>query len=335
MDAGLRVRVGHVRPGDDAAAVAAVGRGGIQCGAAGDGDVGRLVHETAALPVAAYVDRAPAGGARGIQPAVSIQRDRVAFEADDAAPFGQAVRCQDAAVLDHAALQAVDRQSREDDQPAGGFDGLTVLHQRLNRGGFYLDAGQLLVGELQCVGFAGGQCHGAQLGDDDTLVSHLGRQQRDITAEAGLQFALVDDAAGRAVAVETVIACHEVGSGNAVRGGHQSADINARAGGEIDAVGVGEKNLPRSGDAAENLAGIDVQHAVQCDCVAGGLIEIDLGGAADIEGLPINGGTRAALVDVHHRAGLSDAGGTGHHLTAGGQLTGGWRGGKRSPWSGK
>ena len=160
--------------------------------------------------------------------------------------------------------------------------------------------------------------------DDHATVARLGRQQRDVAAQRCRDVAVIDHAAGGAVAREAIAARHEVGSGDAVRGGHQAADIDAGARCEVDAVGVTQKNLARCCDLAEDLARVGVEHAVQGHAAGTRLVEVDLRLGTNIEGAPVNGGAAAALVDVERGGALADAGAAGNDLTTGWQLRGCW-----------
>ena len=84
------------------------------------------------------------------------------FEADHAAGVAQAIGFEHAAVVDHAALQAVGRLRRQDDQAAGRLHGMAVLHQRGDAGRCDADIGQRVVAvKLQLIGIACGEHHGA------------------------------------------------------------------------------------------------------------------------------------------------------------------------------
>ena len=110
---------------------------------------------------------------------------------------------------------------------------MAVVHQGLNLRGLDADAGQAVIGvKFQLHRFTRGQGYGAHVGNDGALVAHFGRQERDVTAQSGFEFALVDHAAGATVALKAVFTSHEVGVAQGLGGGHQAAHIDP---------GVGEK----------------------------------------------------------------------------------------------
>ena len=164
----------------------------------------------------------------------------VAGEDDPAAALDEAAGFDAARVPDHAALQLVCCACGKNHQAAGGLHRVAVFHQRGHRRRGDAQVGEGVVGvELQLEDFARGQGHGAHLRDDDALVAHFGREQRDVAAQGCFQFAFVDDAASRAVAREAVATGHEVGIADAVGGGHQAAHIDTGTGRKVHAAGVG------------------------------------------------------------------------------------------------
>ena len=252
-------------------------------------------------------------------------RDAVTgHQANGAAVVHQARGLQTAGVVDHAALQSVQRLGRQNDQPARCLHRLFVLHQHRNVGGRDADVGQRVVTvKLQLKRFACCQRHRAQLRHDDAVVAHLRCQQGDIAAQVvGGELALIDDAAGSAIAGKGVATGHEVGIADAVRGSHQPAHINTGTWREVDAAGVGQKDLAGCVDLAEDLARVAVEHTVQGDTADTWLVEVDLRLGADVERGPVNGRAVGALVDVERGSILVDAGLTSYHLAASGQLGG-------------
>ena len=160
--------------------------------------------------------------------------------------------------------------------------------------------------------------------DHHTCVLHLGREQGDIAAQCGVDAAPVDHFACCAVALEHRVARHEVVVADAVRGSGDAAHIHRRAGGKVHAIGVGENHLPVGGHATKNLAGVAVVHTVEGDGLCIGLHKVHAGGTANVEGVPVNHGTLAALI---HRHGcglcigrLLDGGCATHHRATHGQL---------------
>ena len=210
---------------------------------------------------------------------------------------------------------------------------MAVVYQCGNSGGLYTNVGQAAAVKLQFIRIPRRQCHGAQLRHDHAAVAHLRCQQGDVAAEFGVEIAVVFNLAGGAIAREVEVASHEVGVADAVRGGGESADIHAGAAAEIDAAAVGQENLAVGVDVAKDLAWVGVEHAVQGGRVAGGLDEVDRGGAADVESTPVDGGTVGRLRDVQRGTGLGNGGLPGHDLSAGGQLSGcGWIGWRCIGW---
>ncbi len=53
-------------------------------------------------------------------------------------------------------------------------------------------------------------------------------------------------------------------------------------------------------------------HPVKRDGACGWLLEINTGGAADVDRVPIDNGFVGGLIDVHSRARLADYGSTAH-----------------------
>ncbi len=242
------------------------------------------------------------------------------FQTDHAALVDQAGSFQAAAVADDPALQAVGCLRGQNDQTAGRFDGIAVIDQRLNGGGFDPDVAQTAAVELQFEHFAGSERNRAHLSDDHAMVADFGRQQGDITVQIGTEFAFVDDRASRAFAAETQFARHEIGVADAVRGGGERADVGARGRAEVNAARIGQEDLAVGRDVAEDLARVGVEHAIEDGAAGGRLQEIDPRLTADIEGLPVDCGPVAGLIDVHDRVILADRGLAGDHLASGGQL---------------
>ena len=219
------------------------------------------------------------------------------IKADDAIDVAQTGGDEAAAVVDDAALQLVGGLGGKDDQPAGCVHGVAVLDQRSNRGRFHTNVGQPRAVELQFKRFTSRQRDGAALGDNHAVVAHFGGQQGDEATEIRCEIAVVFNFAGGTIAREVELAGHEVGVADAVRGGGECADVDAGAAAEIYATAVGQKHLPVGVDAAEDLAGVGVQHAVEDGGAAGRLNEVHRGGAADVESVPVDGSALAGLRD--------------------------------------
>ena len=228
-----------------------------------------------------------------------------------------------AGVFDHAALQAIDRACRENDEATGRQHGTLVFDQRLDLRGLDRDVVQAAFAiKLQRDRLARGQCHGAELCDDDTFVADFGREQGYEAVQRGADVAFVDDTAAAAVAAELELAGHEIGVFDVARGGHQRTHIHRCALAKVDAVRVDKIDLAVGGDLAQNLARVAVEHTIQRGAATGGLLVVDLRLRADVEGVPVDDGAVAALVHIQVRAALVDASAASRDLRPGGQL--GW-----------
>lgn len=85
-------------------------------------------------------------------------------------------------------------------------------------------------------------------------------------------------------------------------------------------MGIDQNNLPWRCDASQNLARLRVSHAVERGRLGIGLLKINRGVFAEVEGVPVNHGLLAGLVDIERIARLADRGLTRTDLTARGQL---------------
>ena len=348
---GDRLCVVNVAPQHHLAAVALLCGAGVNAGAAVHGHGGGLAHGASALPVATQQHGAATCGASGVYAAGALEVDAVGFQGDCATLCALAAHIQGACVLQamagrhddasalelkacglngptvfhHAAHQPVHRLRADDDQPARGLHGQLVVHQRGNLAGFYADAGQAVVAvELQVNRFARGQGHAAHLRDHRALVADLGGEQRDVAAQGGFELALVDHAAGGAIALKAIFTSHEVGVADAVRGGQQATHVHPRVFAKVHTSGVGQHHLAVGADAAKDLARVVAQHAVERDAVGAGLHKLHLRVFAHVEGLPVDGGAVGALLDDHVCAALADAGLACADLPGGGQCAHRW-----------
>ena len=336
---------------DQPAAGVAAWRAGVDACAIGNADMRARRINKAAITAEVASAGADAAGYFGLAVGVGkigYHRDRAALACavaggvgDDAAALHNAVRCHQpyraaivdqacrldfAAIAHHAALQPIGGSGRENDQPAGCLHRLAVLNQRSDGGGLDQDIGQTAAAtELQFIRFSGRQCHRPLPRNDHALIAHGRCQQGDVTRQSGLEFALVEDAAAGAVARKDVAPGHEITVADAVCGRHQTTHVHTGSRGEIDPVGVAQKHLAIGADAAEDLARIAVQHPIQRDAAGGGLHKRQLRLRSQIEALPVDGSTIAALADGHAGMALTDAGATGNHLTTHRQLRRGWR----------
>ena len=300
----------------DAHAAAVVSAGAARAKGAGVDERGRGDFDVASGAAFGF---AVANGGIGAERAAVL--DPVAGRQDEAAALLlQAVGLNLAAVAHHPADQAIERLCGNDDQAAGGLDGVAVVHQGLQLGGFDADAGKAVVAvKVQVHGLAGGQGDRAQVGDDGPLVAHLGREQRNVTAERGLEFALVHHTAGAALALEAALARHEVVVADAVGGGHQPAHVYPRRLAEVHPMRVGEDDMAIGADTPKDLARVVAHHPVKHHGAGAGLLKLHMRVGPHVETLPVDRGAVAALVDHHVAAALADAGLTGAHLAAAGQ----------------
>ena len=241
--------------------------------------------------------------------------------------MSQAGSLEHAGIVDDAARHGFGTGGGEQDGAAFGADGLIVGDQRVDRAGADVEANQPVTGKIEPDAFAGAHGHRSLWRADGAVVGDARRDEGQIAAGRGSDLPLVGDAA--AVAAEDVIAGQEIIVADIQRRGHQSANIDAGAAAEEDAVGVDEEDLAVGGELAFDARGGGAAGAVEGDGGAVGLLEIDGCLAADVEVLPVDDGALAALVDRHGRAGAADGGLAGADLPAAGQRRGGQVGGQR------
>lgn len=311
----------HVRPEHRLAAIPIVGGTDVDACALFHRHADCLGHVARTLPVAADQDLTATRGTAGLGRAAGGKRDVAPSQIDAPALAGQAVGTELAAVVDHPATQLVGRLGGENYQAARRNDCVPVLDQCVDLAPGCGDAGQAAAfAEIQRDRLAGGERHGTHVRNDHAGVADLGCQQRDVTAQPGLEIAFVDDAAGGAVTLEGGLAGHEIVDADAVRGGDQAAHVDAGSGGEIHAVRVAQEDLAVGIELAEDLARVTALDAVEGDAARVGLMEVHLRGAADVERAPVDGRAAARLVDVHRGVALADACLTRDDLPARGQF---------------
>ncbi len=224
-------------------------------------------------------------------------------------------------MTDHTPLELTHALRREKDQATGSKHGLFVFNQGVNLS--RLDTKALQPSsriEAQFIGLTRGQRHRAQFSDNDAVVTDLRSQQGDIAAQTRFQLAFIDDTACRTMARELVPPGHKLCEAETVGSGDEPSDVDRRARRKIEPIGIGEVHLPVGAEATEDLAGASSHDAVEQDTVRRGLSNIDLGLAADIETVPIDGSPGRALVDRHHSLLTADRRRTTHHLFSGRQL---------------
>ncbi len=218
-------------------------------------------------------------------------------------------------MTDDAPLELTGSLCREHNQSAWSQHCLFVFDQRSNLGG--LDTKTLQAScriETQFVGFACRQCDGTEFGHDDAVITNLGSQQGDVTTQGRFQLAFVEDAAGGPVAAETIAPGHEFIKTELVCGGDESADVDGRTRRKIKPARIGKVHLSIGGQSTENLARIVALDAVEEDTIGRRLPDIDVGLAADIKGVPIDGGPGGTLIDGHGGLLPADGRGATYHL---------------------
>jgi len=119
-----------------------------------------------------------------------------------------------------------------------------------------------------------------------------------------------------------VVAGEKVGIAEVKGGGDQAADVDLRTGSEQDAVGVDHENLAVGAEAAQYLAGVLAEHAVERDGGCAGLVEAHRFVGRNAEALPVDGEILAALVDGGVDTGLRYRPGARADLSAGGPCQG-------------
>ncbi len=171
--------------------------------------------------------------------------------------------------------------------------------------------------EVQRDLFARAQRHRAEAGSDGAFVAYFGSEQCDITASGGSQRALIDHGSRGTVPEEGVFAGEEVSVRQAHGGGHQTAYIHLGVLTEKYAVGVEQEYLAVGVELAEDLGSSGRgSNAVECYRAGRGLVEVDLGIGADVEGIPVDAGVLGGLVDVQAAVALHHGSGTDRNRTA-------------------
>ena len=194
---------------------------------------------------AAGVDKAAiaAVGRAGIQGAGHLYGAsvEVAEQDDLAVLFTQGSGFDYAGVVDHGFQQGFTGIGGEQHLAAIGADQLAVFHQGIDYGLVDLHVEQAVTGKVQSDFIAGRQGDRALVGDDHAVVAHRAAKQGHRAAISRSDLAVVDHAGVVAVAFELVIAGLEIADREIQRGGHQAADVDAGAGTEQHAVGVDDK----------------------------------------------------------------------------------------------
>ena len=159
-------------------------------------------------------------GRTGVQGAADLggSRCHIAHEHDAPALVSNGLCLQRTAVFYDTAHQHTGAACGHHHQTTVGFDQVFVLYQGIHHAFINFQGGQTLSAEDQGGFVAGGHGDGAFAGDDDALVAYLRGEQGDVAAKGCLQRAKVYDAARLAVTLEAAFAGHEVGVADAVGG---------------------------------------------------------------------------------------------------------------------
>ena len=239
--------------------------------------------------------------------------------------------------LDHAGIvdHGIDHRPRgrggQLDAAPVGAELAAIAHQRFERlAGLHVLHGacdlvvdrerdQPVAVEIEREGIAGRQAHGAERRRDGAGIAHARRHQGREAARGGGDVSQIDDGGVRqARNVEVVLARHEVFIADVVGGGEEAGRVDARMGPEQNAVAIDDEDaaVGRQG-AVEERRPLPADHAVERGRGAVGLIEGGGLAAADIEGLPIDDGVLAGLVDGDCGGALAlDGGAAPHYGTA-------------------
>ena len=199
-------------------------------------------------------------GRTGVQGAADFSgaRSHVAHQHDATTLVGNGLRLHRAGVANHAAHQHTGTACGHHHKATVGFDQVFVLYQGIHHALVNLQSGQTLAAKDQGGFVAPRQGDRAFAGDDDALVTHLGRQHGDVATKRCLQRAKVHHAARFTVALEGGFTGHEVGVADTVGGNQKAADVHLRACPEQYAVGVDDEYLSWCIDTPHDLAGVVV-----------------------------------------------------------------------------
>ena len=99
----------------------------------------------ATLPVAAYQNLTAALSTRGSDATARLHSDIVTRKNDASTHAGHAASADAATIAHHTALKLPRRHRRKDDQPALGFNRLTVVNKRLPLTSFDTNVSELVV----------------------------------------------------------------------------------------------------------------------------------------------------------------------------------------------
>ena len=204
----------------------------------------------------------------------------------------------------------------EVDQTAVGPDGAALFDERIEDALLHLDLDR--TAQVQRDAVARPRHYGAFRRDDAAGVGHLRGDESDKPALGRGDVALVDDGAA-AGAFKGVAARHEVLGLHVQRGGDNAPDVDLRAFGEEDAVGVEQKHVSVGVERALDHGHVGANDPVEGDGAGRGLDKIDGVPGANVEALPVGGSLGGGLGDSERGAVLGHGLGAGDGLGAGGE----------------
>ena len=252
------------------------------------------------------VERAAVGGrARAARP-----------EHNSAADLLDTARLNNTRVVDHAGQHGIPGAGRQPDRAAVGIDQTAIFSQIVQGALVHLQLNQAIAGKRQRDVAARAQRHRPRPGVDRPRITDLVADEGNITAVAGIDGALVDDAAA-ARAAEIARSTIQAGVADIERRRHQAADVDLRSGAKQHAIRIDQINLAVGVECAVELGGAIAADAVDGNGAGRGLDKIDRLAAAGVERLPVQ---RQVLARLRHRGGgavLVDGAVAGGNLAAG------------------
>ena len=244
----------------------------------------------------------------------------VTEQGDGAVAVFQGARLDDAAVVHDSPAQALEPLGGEQDRAARGADGAPIRDLGVEGALIDADPDQAVGHEIHRRRIGRHQCRRATGSVYRPVVHDPGRNQSNVPLRQRAQRSGVGDGAASPIAAQQVAARHEVVRRHRQRRGKQASNIDLRARGEEDAVGIEEEHPAVGREPAKQLRRIHPLHPVERNRARRGLAEGDRGACADVEGLPIDGHPLGALLDGQCGARLADVRRAGNHAGAGGQL---------------
>ena len=243
-------------------------------------------------------------GGAGVEAAVGDERTVLEIaEEDDAALLAgrEGAGFDHAVVVDRGGSEFVRGARGQQDPAAVGADGAAVVDHGLEGAAFDREADE--AAQVQGDAVAGADEHLAAVGGEHAFVDDLRGEQGDDAAAAvadrGEAAVVRDDA--RAGSIEDVITREEIVVADRERGGDEAADVDLRAGGEEDAVGIDQEDVAVGGERAADDGSFGARHAVEHDGGGVGLLEMHRVAGTDGEALPVDDRLGGGLVDGHRR----------------------------------